>query len=75
MGKKRKHKHYERINSLPPDILSQCEQIAREISLERTSVRENKILAARMRISSGYYNSEDVIRIIASRLLAEGDIT
>jgi hypothetical protein len=59
------------IDSLPPDLAAECREISREISQEKETVREAKIIAARIRMETGYYNSDNVLRIVASRLLDE----
>jgi hypothetical protein len=58
--------------SLPEGLQGRCREIAREIEECCGAVRDGKILAARVRICSGYYDSEEVLHIIADRLLAEG---
>ncbi len=57
---------------LPEDLRGRCRQIAQEIHEHCGAVRDDKILAARVRICSGYYDSEDVLHVIADRLLSEG---
>jgi hypothetical protein len=57
---------------LPNDLQGHCRQIAQEIHERTTVVRDDKILTARVRICSGYYDSEDVLHAIADRLLSEG---
>ena len=57
---------------LPDDLQIRCRQIAREIHERSSVVRDDKILSARVRICSGYYDSEDVLHMIADRLLSEG---
>jgi hypothetical protein len=57
---------------LPEGLRGRCRQIAREIHENSETVRDEKILAARVRICSGYYDSEDVLHVIADRLLSEG---
>ena len=59
------------LSDLPVEIASQCKQISREIRAGLDDVRDKKILAARIRMCSGYYDSEAVIRAISSRLLTE----
>jgi hypothetical protein len=58
--------------SLPEGLKNRCREIAREIHEYCGGVRDEKILAARVRICSGYYDSEEVLHIIADRLLSEG---
>jgi hypothetical protein len=62
----------QRLDDLPAEVIADCRQISRAISKRNQSVRDEKILAARMRLSSGYYDSHHVLRVIASRLLTEG---
>ena len=57
---------------LPEGIKERCQEIAQEIHEHCGAVRDDKILAARVRICSGYYDSEEVLHIIADRLLSEG---
>jgi hypothetical protein len=59
------------LNDLPVEIASQCRRISSEIRAEQNDVRDKKIMAARIRMCSGYYDSEAVIRAISSRLLTE----
>lgn len=59
-------------SSLSEDLQGRCSRIAREIHEQGEVVRNDKILTARVRICSGYYDSEDVLRTIAERLLSEG---
>lgn len=59
-------------SELPEDLRGRCRQIAREIRDRSEEVRDDKILSARVRICSGYYDSEGVLRTIADRLLSEG---
>jgi hypothetical protein len=57
---------------LPEGIQDRCKQIAQEIRTHNGTVRDDKILTARVRICSGYYDSDEVLRTIAARLLSEG---
>jgi hypothetical protein len=61
-----------RADILPEDLQGRCSQIAREIQERGEAVRVDKILTARVRICSGYYDSEDVLHTIADHLLSEG---
>jgi hypothetical protein len=61
-----------RSHRLPDSLRSHCDEIARDIHDRSEAVRDEKILAARVRICSGYYDSENVLRVIADRLLTEG---
>ncbi len=66
----RSHKQH----NLPTSMTAGCKEIAEEIRGQNESIRYDKVLVARTRISDGYYNSSHVVRVIASRLLEEGDI-
>ena len=57
--------------TVPAGLAAECKQIAGDIRELSQSIRYDKITAARVRMSSGYYNSEHVLRTIASRLLDE----
>jgi hypothetical protein len=59
------------LRDLPMEIVSECRQMAKEIRSQQDDVRDKKILAARIRMCSGYYDSDMVIRAISSRLLSE----
>jgi hypothetical protein len=59
------------LKDLSAEIRSQCVQMAREISEQNENIRDRKVFAARIRICSGYYDSERVVNGIASRLLSE----
>lgn len=69
-----KSDHNQQKHDLPDGVAGQCKGISDQIREENRSIRYDKVLAARMRISSGYYNSGHVLRVIASRLLQEGNI-
>lgn len=57
---------------LPARISAECTGIAEDIRDQNQSIRYDKIVAARARMSNGYYNSGHVVRVIAARLLHEG---
>jgi hypothetical protein len=59
------------LRGLPQEILNRCSEIAGEIRRQNLAVRDKKIMAARIRITSGYYDSDDILDIIASRMLSE----
>ena len=63
----------DRLKQLSPEVLAECRQISKDIREEREDIREAKIIAARIRIETDYYNSDNVLRIVASRLLDESD--
>ena len=57
------------LRDLPSEIRAECRRIADEIKAQRDDLREDKIIAARMRMCSGYYDSDLVIRAISNTLL------
>jgi len=61
----------DRLSQLPAELVAECRRISKEIGDEREKVREDKIMAARIRIETDYYNTDNVLRIVASRLLEE----
>jgi hypothetical protein len=61
----------DRLDTLPADLAAECRRISREIREEREEIREAKVIAAKIRIDTDYYTSNDVLRIVASRLLDE----
>ncbi len=61
----------DKLEKLPAELAAECQAISEEIRKERDEVREAKIIAARIRIDSDYYDSDNVLRIVASRLLDE----
>ena len=61
----------DRLRDLPAELVAECRRISEEIGGEREAVREDKIMAARIRIETDYYNSDNVLRIVASRLIEE----
>jgi hypothetical protein len=63
----------DRLKKLPADLVAECRQISKEISDDKDAVREAKVIAAKIRIESDYYTSDNVLRIVASRLLDEAE--
>jgi len=61
--------------TVPAQLAAECREIAGDIREQNQSIRYDKITAARVRMSSGYYNSGHVLRAIASRLLEDGAST
>ena len=59
------------LSDLPVEIISECRRMAKEIHTQQNDIRDKKILAARIRMCSGYYDSDMVIRAISTRLLSE----
>ena len=61
-----------RLKVLPEELQADCRRIADDLRSGIEKTRDEKILTARVRICSGYYDSEHVLHRIASRLLSEG---
>lgn len=61
----------DRLKDLPADIVAECRQISGEIGQEKEAVREAKVIAAKIRIETDYYDSDNVLRIVASRMIDE----
>ncbi len=61
------------LRSIPADLVAECRQISREVGEEKEAVRDAKIIAARIRIETDYYDTDNVLRIVASRMLDEGE--
>jgi hypothetical protein len=57
---------------VPASMTDQCRSMADAIRSDNVSVRYDKVQAARMRVSSGYYDSGHLSRLLACRLLEEG---
>jgi hypothetical protein len=64
----------DRPRHIPDGMSSECKDLAETIRMDRESLRYDKIQAARMRISSGFYDSGHVLSRVASRLLEEGTL-
>ena len=64
----------DRPRQVPDGVVSECRNLAETIRQDRESLRYDKIQAARMRISSGFYDSGHVLSRVASRLLEEGTL-
>ena len=67
-----REKHRDQLDTLPTGLVTQCKHIADGLRTQNEDVRDDKILTARVRMCSGYYDSENVLRMIAARLLSEG---
>jgi hypothetical protein len=61
-------------HNMPDTLADRVKGLSEEIRDGNQNIRYDKVLAARMRISNGYYNSGHVLRVVASRLLSEADI-
>lgn len=61
----------DRLRELPAELAAECRRISEEIYGEKETIREDKIMAARIRIETDYYNTDNVLRIVASRLIEE----
>ncbi|MFZ1948014.1 MAG: hypothetical protein WAW06_10755 [bacterium] len=57
---------------VPASVADQCKSMADAIRSENLYVRYDKVQAARMRVSSGYYDSGHLSHLLACRLLEEG---
>ena len=68
---KNKPAYRDRLKQLPAGLVAECREISKEISEEKEAVRDDKIVAAKIRIETDYYNSDNMLRIVASRLLDE----
>jgi hypothetical protein len=55
-------------------MASECKSLAESVRKDVESLRYDKIQAARMRISSGFYDSGHVLNRVAARLLEEGTL-
>jgi hypothetical protein len=64
--------HTDRFRQVPPGILTECKDLAETIRRDNGSLRYDKIQSARMRISSGFYDSGHVLSQVASRLIEDG---
>jgi hypothetical protein len=71
--KKSRRASSDRLKRIPADLVAECRQISEEISDQQNTIRETKVIAAKIRIESDYYNSDNVLRIVASRLLDEAE--
>lgn len=71
--KKNRQASGDRLKRIPADLVADCRQISQEISDQQNTVRESKVIAAKIRIESEYYTSDNVLRIVASRLLDEAE--
>jgi len=65
---------YDGAREVPDAIASECRTVADSIREDREALRYDKIQAARMRISSGFYDSGHVLSRVASRLIEEGTL-
>jgi hypothetical protein len=66
-----REKHKRRLQALPSDLAAKCRHIAEDLRNHNTNIRDEKILTARVRMCSGFYDSDDAIRLIATRLISE----
>jgi len=61
----------KKLRALPEALLANCKEIAADLKVGSDQTNDEKILTARVRICSGYYDSEQVLFTIASRMLSE----
>lgn len=55
-------------------MAAECRDLAETVRQDLESLRYDKIQAARMRISSGFYDSGHVLSRVASRIIEEGTL-
>jgi hypothetical protein len=60
----------KKLSELPDALLAECKGIADDLRAGSGDLIDEKILAARVRICSGYYDSHQVLHTIASRMLS-----
>lgn len=65
---------HDRPRRIPEEMASECKSLAESVRKDVESLRYDKIQAARMRISSGFYDSGHVLNRVAARLLEEGTL-
>ena len=61
----------KKLGALPDALLADCKMVADDLKAGSDETKDEKILTARVRICSGYYDSEQVLYTIASRMLSE----
>jgi hypothetical protein len=61
----------KRLSALPDALLAECRRIAEDLRAGSGESIDERILAARVRICSGYYDSHQVLHTIASRMLSQ----
>ena len=66
-----RQQRYKKLNALPDALLAECKGIADDLRAGSGEMTDEKILTARVRICSGYYDSHQALHITASRMLSE----
>lgn len=61
----------KKMGALPEALLAECKGIADDLRAGSGEWIDERILTARVRICSGYYDSHKVLHTIASRMLFE----
>ena len=61
----------KKLSALPDALLADCKGIADDLRAGSGEAIDEKILTARVRICSGYYDSHQALHTIASRMLSE----
>jgi len=61
----------KRLSALPDALLADCKGIADDLKAGSGDTADERILTARVRICSGYYDSHQVLHTIASRMLSQ----
>jgi hypothetical protein len=59
----------KKLSALPEALLAECKVIADDLRAGSGEWIDERILTARVRICSGYYDSHKVLHTIASRML------
>jgi hypothetical protein len=59
----------KKLSELPEALLAECKEIAEDLRAGSGEWIDERILTARVRICSGYYDSHKVLHTIASRML------
>jgi hypothetical protein len=59
----------KRLSALPDSLLADCRGIADDLGAGNDDTMDERILTARVRICSGYYDSHQALHTIASRML------
>jgi hypothetical protein len=61
----------KRLRALPDALLAECKGIVDDLRAGSSDSIDERILTARVRICSGYYDSHQVLHTIASRMLSQ----
>ncbi|MFC1799916.1 hypothetical protein ACFL2Z_03290 [Candidatus Eisenbacteria bacterium] len=61
----------KKLSALPDALLADCKGISDDLRAGSGETMDEKILTARVRICSGYYDSHQALHTIASRMLSQ----